>query len=208
MKKKNTPQPTFVYSEKILQEYEDAALKKAETSEKSFHEDNLEAFMDEVKDYSRAELIQALREARNQADEFALWLLSKNRSKSEIAEKMYAKELNEKNSKEKRAQARKEQSQKKTVNKPESKVLGVVDFYEPIREAVTIYRNWDDATKDQYSTETSGIQKIVIDLLSQPNRSSHTYNKDEWAKIVSKEVKSTQVGIAKTQLKRALKEAT
>ncbi len=208
MKKKNNPQPAYVVPEKILQGYENAVLKKAEIAENYFLKDNLEAFMHEVKDYSRAELIQALREARNQADEFALWLLRKHRSKSEIAEQINAMKFNEKNNKEKRAQARKEQSKKKIADKLESKIFGVIDFYEPIREAITIYGNWDDATKDQYSTETIGIQKIVVELLSQPNRSSHTYNKDEWEKIVSDVVKSKEVGTAKNKLKRAIKKAT
>ena len=208
MKKKNTPQPAFVIPEKVLQGYEDAALKKAETSEKSFHEDNLEAFMHEVKDYSRAELIQALREARNQADEFALWLLRKNRSKSEIAEEMYAMKLNEKNSKENRANARSVQSKNRMREKAESKILGVDDCYELIQKAITIYDQWDEATKDRYPTETIGIQKIIVNLLCQPNVSIHAHNQEQWAKIVGATILSREIGTAKTNLKRALKNAT
>jgi hypothetical protein len=208
MKKKNTPQPTFVYPEKILQEYEDATLKKAETLEKSFHEDNLEAFMLEVQDYSRAELIQALREARNQADEFALWLIRKNRSQSEIANEIHKRKLNEKNSKEKRAKRRSEQSKEDMRDKVESKNLGVDNVYELIQKAITIYDQWDEATKKQYSIETIRIRKIIVDLLCQPNVSIHTYTQEQWAEIVDANILSSHIGTAKTSLKRALKKAT
>lgn len=208
MKKKNTPQPAFVIPEKVLQVYEDAALKRAEIAENYFLEDNLEAFMLEVKDYSRAELIQALREARNQADEFALWLLSKDRSRSEIYEKYNQKELKEKNSIENRAKGRSVQSKNEMRDKAESKILGVDDCYELIRKAITIYDEWDDATKDQYSTETIGIKKIIVNLLCQPNVSIHVHNQEQWAKIVGATIFSPHIGTAKTQLKKALKKAT
>ena len=203
MKKKNTPQPAFIYPEKILQEYEDAALKKAETSEKSFHEDNLEAFMLEVQYYSRAKLVQALREARNQADEFALWLLRKNRSQSEIADEIYKRKLNEKNSKEKRAKGRSAQSKKDMRDKVESKNLGVDNVYELIQKAITIYDQWDEATKKQYSVETIRIRKIIVDLLCQPNVSIHTYTQEQWAKIVRANILSSHIGTAKKSLKKA-----
>jgi len=203
MKKKNTPQPTFVYPEEILQEYEDVALKKAETLEKSFDEDNLEAFMLEVQDYSRAELIQALREARNQADEFAGWLLKKNRSQSEIADEIYKRKLNEKNSKEKRAVGRSAQSKRDMRDKVESINLGVDNVYELIQKAITIYDQWDEATKKQYSVETIRIRKIIVDLLCQPNVSIHTYTQEQWAKIVRANILSSHIGTAKKSLKKA-----
>jgi hypothetical protein len=183
-----------------LQAYEDTALKKAEVAEKTFHIDNLEDFMHEVKDLTKSELIQLLREARYQADEFALWLLRKNRSKSEISEKIDLINLETKHNKEKRAQARKEQAKKKVSEMVESQALGIDDVFDLIEEAIKILESWPDSVRNQYTTEIARIRKIMVDLLCESNRSRHNYSHEEWAGIILRTIKTTHVYTAKRRL--------
>jgi hypothetical protein len=208
MKKKNTTTPKLVIPKDDSQSHEVFFIEQAEMGWEAAQLKEQEDFLSEVKHLTKSELVQLVQKARNEAEQFSGWLILNEWSNSEINEKFNKVRQKENDRIKKLILGRQDQAIKKVARSAKAEALGVTDFYELIRDALKIYDSWDDATKDQYSTETSGIQKIVIDLLSQPNRSIHTYNKDEWAKIVSKQIKSMQVGIAKTQLKRALKEAT
>ena len=208
MKKNNTTTPKLVIPKEDSQSHEVFLIEQAEMGWEAAQLKEQEDFLSDVKHLTKSELVRLVQKARNEAEQFSGWLILNAWSNSEINEKFNQLRQKENDRIKKLILGRQDQAIKKVARSAKAEALGVTDFYELIRDALKIYDSWDDATKDQYSTETSGIQKIVIDLLSQPNRSIHTYNKDEWAKIISKQIKSVQVGIAKTQLKRALKEAT
>ena len=208
MKTKDADQSKLTPHTHLQKTYEDFVFEQAEMGWEEDQRKEEEEFVKEVKNLTKSELIQLIRDARYEAEQFSGWLLQKNWSNSEIEKKLDLIKLKEKERIKKLTKGRQDQAIKKTAQTPQAKALGIDDFYKLIQEAITIYNNQDDAIKTQYPTEISGIRKIIVDLLCQPNRSCHLYGNEKWTKIVLIEIKSNHINTAKNQLNKHQTEAT
>ncbi len=102
---------------------------------------------------------------------------------------------------ENRRAGRQKQAVLKAANKAEAKALGVQDFYGLLREAITVLEK-NPNTRKGHPTEANTIREIIVDLLCEPDRSCHTYDRGEWVKVVARNVTSNHIGKAKKPLKK------
>jgi hypothetical protein len=200
MKKKNNPKLKSVANTDVHATREDFEFEQAEIAWLEEQRKSGENFAKEMKNLTKSELIELLKEARDEAEQFSSWLLSQNWGINEVRNEFERIKNQKKIIQENQKAGRQKQALEKMAQKPEAQSLGVDDFYGLIREAITIF-NQTPLDQRIEKTEIANIRKIIVDLLCQPIYSQHSYQRDKWIDLVKRNVTSQHIDRAKKKFK-------
>ncbi len=191
---------------------DDAPLTEEEyyemVSEESFRREQ-EGYFQHFNQFSKEELIHMLIDFQETEQQLYAWLMSEKKGglvaygggltaiKDELDRLRRERNLKIKN----RRAGRQKQAVLKAANTVNAKALGVDDFYGLLREAITVLERNPNIRKD-HPTEAKAIRAIIVDLLCEPNRSRHTYDRKEWVGVVARNITSSHIGNAKNPLKK------
>jgi hypothetical protein len=207
MKKTDTDQSKLAPDANILKTHEDFIFEQAEMGWENDQRQEEEAFVKQVKNLNKSELIQLIRDARAEAEQFSGWLLTQNWGIIEVRAE-YERLRQEKHHRAtNQKKGRQEQAKKAVAVRSEAQALGVDDFYQLLREAIT---QFDQRPTDQPKKQTKikVIREIIVDLLLQQDYSRHDYDRDKWTVVVKRNVESNHIGVATNQLKNLTNKAT
>ncbi len=158
-----------------------------------------EAFSNEVKGLTKAQLIQLLSDARHEAAVFSGWLMSRNRTVAEIKAQIRRKQEHAIKS---RADGRREQSAKQGKVSEAVNALGVNDYFKFMQDVVRQLDLSNCHADQSIKTETEKVRAIAIDLLIKEGRSALDHSLKEWQALAKKYIRSPNIRTAREQLKK------
>ncbi len=197
-KKTKTPKP------------KDAPLTEAEYDEMASEEGfrlEQESYFEHFNQFSKEELIHMLIDFQESEQQLCAWLMSEKGGLtayggglSAIKDKLDGLRRERDFNAKKRKEGRQKQAFKKVAETEKATALGVEDFYGLLCEAITILEI-NPKLREDHPTEVKAIREIVVNLLFESNRSSHTYDRSQWVKTVALNIKSNHIFKAKKSLK-------
>jgi hypothetical protein len=169
-----------------------------------------EGYFQHFNQFSKEELIQMLIEFQETEQKLYAWLMSEKKMgglvayggglasiKDELDRLRRERSLKVNN----RRVGRQKQAVLDAATTDKAKALGVDDFYGLLCEAITVLEK-NPQIKKAHPTEAKAIREIIVDLLFEPNRSRHTFDRNVWVGVVARNVKSNHIGTAKNSLKK------
>lgn len=161
----------------------------------------------EIKQLNKKQLIELLSEAREREDNLWGELIRRNGHIANFKSKIKVLKIERDNKLKNQKKGRNAQAIQKVAETSHGQALGVNDFYGLIRMAI-VQLQTDPKLKENHLVGAKAIREIIVDMLVKSDLSRHTYDRSQWIKIVERNIKSSHIGTAKTQLKKNIEPTT